>query len=80
MKKTLLVVVIMALIIGLCAAAVSAKSDDGQGLGQALSLQQVGIARSFLMLKVTGRHGQSIKHRPEAFFRAMVMALSVPKT
>ena len=43
MKKTLLVIVIMALIIGLCAAAVSAKSDDGQGPGQELSLQQGGI-------------------------------------
>ena len=43
MKKTLLVIVIMALIIGLCAAAVSAKSDDGQGMGQELSLQQGGI-------------------------------------
>ncbi|MFX4263655.1 S-layer homology domain-containing protein [Pelotomaculum propionicicum] len=44
MRKTLLVVVIMALIIGLCAGVASAKSDNGKGLGQApgqqMKLQQ----------------------------------------
>ena len=43
MKKTLLVVVILVLITGLCAAAASAVSDNGQEMGQALSLQQGGI-------------------------------------
>lgn len=39
MRKTLLVVVIMALIIGLCAGVASAKPGNGKGLGQAPGLQ-----------------------------------------
>lgn len=39
MRKTLLIVVIMALIIGLCAGVASAKPGNGKGLGQAPGLQ-----------------------------------------